>query len=206
MSAVATAVVGSAVIGGYVSSQAAGEAADAQTASAQAGIDAQNAQFAATQEVLSPYVDAGNAAISGQGDLLGLNGQEAQQAAYAGIENGAGFQAQVQQGEDAMLQNAAATGGLRGGNTQGALAQYRPQMLQQAIQSQLGNLGGIAGLGQASAAGVGAAGQNSANQISALHGQAGQAQAGAALAQGQAINGVVQGVGNIGTMAAMGAF
>ena len=46
-----------------------------------------------------------------------------------------------------MLQNAAATGGVRGGNTTGALATYRPQMLTQLIDQQYARLGGLSAQG-----------------------------------------------------------
>ena len=79
--------------------------------------------------------------------LTGLNGFDAQQKAINEIEQGAGFQELVQQGENAILQNAAATGGLRSGNTQASLARFRPQMLRDAIGERLTSLGGITSLG-----------------------------------------------------------
>ncbi len=57
-------------------------------------------------------------------------GMEAQQGAISGLEGSPIFQALARQGEDAILQNASATGGLRGGNVQGALGQFRPAALQ----------------------------------------------------------------------------
>ena len=54
----------------------------------------------------------------------------------------------VQQGQDAILQNASAIGGLRGGNTQAALAQFRPALLSQLIAEQYNRLGGLSSLGQ----------------------------------------------------------
>jgi hypothetical protein len=84
------------------------------------------------------------------------------------------------------LQNASATGGLRGGNVQGALGQFRPALLNQFIEQQYGRMAGIAGMGQNAAAGVGAAGMNTANQIGTQFGNIGQAQANQALARGQA--------------------
>ena len=149
-------VAGSA-ISANAQSDAASSAANAQTAASNAQIAAQQEALAETRALLQPYVDAGDSALIGQLDLLGMgeNGYAGQQAAIDNIEQSPLFQAQLKQGEDAMLQNAAATGGLRGGNMQGALAQYRPQMLNQQIQQQYGNLGGLVGMGQASAAGVG---------------------------------------------------
>lgn len=129
-----------------------------------------------------------------QQDLLGLNGADAQGRAISGIENSPYFSGLVKQGENAILQNASATGGLRGGNTQGALAQFRPQMLAAAIADQYQRLGGLTSLGQNAAAGVGNAGQNAANANSALLGQVGAAQAGGILGQAA---GQVQGINGI---------
>lgn len=195
MSFVAAAVVGSAVVGGVLQSKAAGKAADAQSASAAAGIDEQRRQFDQVRELLKPYVDAGTGALQGQLDLAGLGGAEAQQAAIQAIESSPEFAAITQQGENAMLQNASATGGLRGGNTQAALAQFRPQVLSGLIDKQYGRLGGLAGMGQASAAGVGAAGMQTGTNVSNLLQQQGAAQAGGALAQGQAIGNVFGQIG-----------
>lgn len=203
---VAAAVVGSAVVGGVMSSQAqkkaAKSAASAQSESSQAGIDEQRRQFDAIQELMKPYVNAGTQGLSGQQDLLGLNGNQAQQNAINNISNSAEFQTYLNQGENAIRQNASATGGLRGGNTQAALSQFSPQLLNQMIEQRYSNLGGLTSLGQNAAAGVGNAGVQSANNISNLLQSVGQAQAGSALAQGQAKanmwNSVSSAIGNVG--------
>lgn len=117
-----------------------------------------------------------------------------QQQAINEIEQGAAFKALAQQGENAILANASATGGLRGGNVQGALAQFRPALLNQFIEQQYNRLGNMAKIGQASAAGVGAAGVDAATNIGNALTAAGQAQAGNYLAQGNAIN---QALGNV---------
>lgn len=159
-------------------------ASQTQAASAQAGIDQQQKMFEALQQALSPYTQAGTGALGAYQNLSGLGGQQAQQSAISGIQNGAQFQALNQQGQNAILQNASATGGLRGGNTEAALAQFSPQWLQGLIQQSLGNYGNIASLGQSSAAGVGNAGMSSANSISQLLAQQGAATAGGQIAQG----------------------
>ncbi len=119
------------------------------------------------------------------------SGADAQRDAISGIESSPIFHALARQGEDAILQNSSATGGLRGGNVQGALGQFRPQMLNQFIEQQYGRLGGIAQMGQQSAAGVGSSGITSATNISQLLANAGSARAGAALGQGNVWGGVV---------------
>ena len=184
-------VGGTQVVGGIMQSSAASDAAGAQTAAAEAGIAEQRRQFDLVQQLLKPYVEAGTPALQQQQALIGLQGQEAQQQAISALEQGAGFQARVRQGEEALLQRASATGGLRGGNIQAALAQFRPQMLQQEIETQYGRLGGLTSLGQQSAAGVGTAGMQTGARVAGLYGDVGAAQAGKELAQGQAFANVL---------------
>lgn len=211
MSWVAAAVAGGTIVGGLLSSNAQQNAAEtasnAQTQSAQAGIAEQQRQFDAIQKLLAPYVQAGAPALAGQQDILGLNGAQAQQAAYAGLQNSPAFSSLAQQGENSILSNASATGGLRGGNTQAALAQFRPQLLSQLIDQQYSRLGGLTQLGQNSAAGVGTAGLQVGNNVSNLLQQQGAAQAGGALAQGRAQAGLYNNIGGaIGQFAGLGGF
>lgn len=198
---VAAAIIGSTLVSGVMQSRAASKAASAQTASAQAGIDEQRRQFDAVQELLAPFVGAGTTALGQQAALVGVEGSEAQRAAIQAIEQGPEFAALTRQGEEAILQSAAATGGLRGGNIQGALAQFRPQILSGLIEQQYGRLGGLAQMGQTSAAGVGTAGMQTGANISNLMQQQGAAQAGAALAQGQAWGNTL---GSLGMLAGRG--
>jgi hypothetical protein len=168
------------------SADAANNAAQIQSQSDQAGIAQQQQQFDAIQKLLSPYVTAGTGALGAQQDLLGLNGTGAQQTAISGIQSSPQFTALQQSGQNAILANASATGGLRGGNAQSALGQFTPQLLAQMIQQQYSNLGGLTSIGQNAAAGVGNAGMSTSNQITSLLGQQGSALAGGALASGRA--------------------
>ncbi len=177
--------VGSSIMSNRAANKAAGRAADAQTAAAQMGVEENRRQFDLVQSLLKPYVEGGTAAFKQQQNLLGVGGAAAQQQAIGALQNSPFFQAQLNQGTNALLQNASATGGLRGGNTQAALAQFAPQLLQQTYQNQLANLGGLASAGLGAATGTGNAAQNTAAQNSKLFGNMGQAQAGAALARGQ---------------------
>ncbi len=190
--AIAAIGIGGAAIGSsLIGANSAENAEDKQYAAANKGIDEQKRQFDAMQKLLSPYVNAGTGALQGQQDILGLNGANGQQAAINGIQSGPQFQAMQQQGENAILQNASATGGLRGGNTQAALAQFRPQLLAQLLQQQYQNLGGISAAGQNAAAGVGAAGLQTGANVSNLFQQQGAGQAGLELAKGNAASGII---------------
>lgn len=170
--------------GAQAQADAASAAATTQQAYAQSGIDEQKRQFDELVKLMQPFVSGGTGAFQQQQNLLGLGGADAQQQAIQGIQQGPQFQSLNQAGQEAILQNASATGGLRGGNTQAALGQFSPQLLNQLIQQQYGNLGGLAQMGQASAAGQASAGMQTGVNIANLLGQQGAAGAGGQLAQG----------------------
>lgn len=179
---------GSGLIGANASANAAESASAAQVASAQLGIDEQRRQFNKIQQLLSPYVRSGTDASNAMADMVGLNGREAERSAMRGIELSPEFAALNAAGENAILQNASATGGLRGGNVQGALAENRQGVLSGLTMQRYGQLGGLAGAGQASAAMQAQAGQAMGTNIAGLRGDQGAAQAGGALAAGNAFN------------------
>jgi hypothetical protein len=179
-------VGGTSLIGGAMQSSAAKKAGSLQADASALGVAETRAAREEMRKLLEPYTAAGAPALQQQMAALGLSGPEAQAAYVAQQEQSPTFQALARQGEEAMLQQASATGGLRGGNIQGALAQFRPNLLNQFLEQQYSRLGGITALGQQSAAGVGTAGMQSAGQISDLLGQAGAARAGAALGSAQA--------------------
>jgi hypothetical protein len=222
----AVAVAGATIVSGSMQSRAAKSAASSQERSAQEGIEEQRRQFDEITKILEPYVSAGQRALPGyapfqeagtrafeqQQALSGLLGPEAQRAAISTLEQGPEYQGLVRQGEEALLQRASATGGLRGGNIQAALAQFRPQMLSGLIEQQLGRLGGfsatglgvtgeLASLGQASAARQAALGSATGTSISGLLGGIGQARATAAgtigAAQAAGALGQAQAIGNL---------
>lgn len=206
---VAAAVGGAALVGGIYSanrqSNAASDAAGQQAASAQQGIDEQRRQFDAIQKLLSPYVSQGNTALTAQGNLTGLNGADAQQAAIAALQTSPQFTALQQQGESRILANASATGGLRGGNTQAALAQFSPALLSATINDQYARLGGLSSMGLGAATQTGNFGQASTSNVQQLLQQQGAALAGGSLAQGRAQAGYANAItGAIGAYAGMG--
>lgn len=187
---VATAIIGSSVIGGLMSSRAqkkaASSAAQAQSQAADAGIAEQRRQFDALQKLMAPFVKGGTDAFSQMMAISGAAGPEAQQELIAQIEAGPEYQSLVRSGEEAILQSASATGGLRGGNVQEALAKFRPEVLSSLIRDKYMQFGDIAGRGQNAAAGVGAAGMGTGANIAQLLQQQGAAIAGGQLARGQA--------------------
>ncbi len=200
--------IGTAVAGlgaAAMSSNASKSASNAQSAAAQAGINQQNQQFAAVQKLLSPYVSAGTSALARQQDLNGDNGASAQAAAIAALQASPQYTSQLAAGNNNILQNASATGNLRGGNTQAALAQFSPALLASTINDQYSRLGGMVSIGQNAAAGVGNAGMQTGGSIAALLQQQGAAQAGGALAAGKADVGYANAIaGGLGTYYGLG--
>lgn len=124
-----------------------------------------------------PYLNAGTGALSGMSRLLGLSGGPEQQAALAALEDSPGYLSAIRNGEEAVLQNAAATGGIRGGNTQRGLADFRSDTFADTLQRQLANLGGLAGMGMGATGSVAQLGQNKANAVTGLYDAQGDANA-----------------------------
>jgi hypothetical protein len=199
-------VGGSQLVSGLMQADAAEDAANIQAGAAGEGIAEQRRQFDALQALLKPYTEAGLPALQQQQAFLGLQGPEAERAAIERIQGGQTFQALQQQGENALLQTASATGGLRGGNLQGALAQFRPALLSSLIDQQYGRLGGLTTLGQRSAAGVGAAGMETGSNVSNLLAQQGAARAGGELGQARAYGQILNIPSQMAGMRAGGGF
>jgi hypothetical protein len=170
------------LLGGKGAKKAAKAAARAQQQSAQMAIDQQNRLFDITRADNLPFIQAGQKAVGAEGDLLGLNGGDVQSTAIQGLKDSPLFRSLYDTGEEALLANASATGGLRGGNTQRGLADFGSDTLARVIQQQLSNLGGLRGSGQATGTALGGLSGNNAAQISALLNQQGSAKAGGILA------------------------
>ncbi|MBB4857012.1 hypothetical protein HNO88_000309 [Novosphingobium chloroacetimidivorans] len=187
---------------GSAQKSAAKKAAAAQTAADQAAIAQQQQQYQQTRTDLAPWMQAGQSALGGQGDLLGLNGAGPQQSSIDALKASPLYASLFGNGQEALLANASATGGLRGGNLQGASMNFGRDTLSAVIQNQLANLGGVSQQGQNAAAQVGNFGANAANNISGALQSTGQAQAGAALATGAANAGMITGAASaIGSLA-----
>jgi hypothetical protein len=183
--AIAGSVAGTQMVVGAMASN---KAAKAQKKSAQSGIDEQRRQFDTMRAGLEPYSQAGTTALAGQQNLLGLGGADAQAQSIQQLQNSPMFRQLAMQGDNAILQNASATGGLRGGNTQAALGQFRPNLLNSLIDQQYSRLGGMANMGQNSAAMTGQAGMMTGQQISGLYGQQGAATAGGIISGANSVN------------------
>lgn len=178
---VAAAIGVSAVAGVAGSAMAASSASDAADASANAqsaanarSVAEQQREFNTIQGLLQPYNTAGTNALTPLQNLEGANGVGAQQTYLSQLEASPLYQTQMQQGTNAILQNASATGGLRGGNTQLALGKLGQQTLASTAQLQAGMLGGLVQTGLGAATQTGVAGSNMANSITQANTALGQ--------------------------------
>jgi hypothetical protein len=205
---VATAVIGSAVVGAGTSlissnkqAKAAKSASQTEAAAYRQAAEEARGAYADIADLLQPYADVGEPALQQMMAASGLSGPQAQQAYISGVQAGPEFQALVRQGEESILQRAAATGGVRGGNVQGALAQYRPQVLSQLLQQQYSRLGGLADIGRQTTAAIGQARENEATRIANALIGAGTATAGGITAAGayqaEGIQGIGQGLNRV---------
>lgn len=195
---------GASILGGITGGKGASKAAKIQADAYKQGLAQQQAQWNQTQANLSPFLNLGTSAVNPLGNLVGVNGNTAQQAAIDSLQNGPLFSSLVRNGENSILANAAATGGLRGGNTQNSLANFRSDTLAQVIQQQLGNLGGLVNTGVGAANSLGSFGQANANASSNLLGQIGNAQAAGAAAPYSAFQNALGGVLSSGVLNGIG--
>jgi hypothetical protein len=146
------AAVGATVVAGVASSamaaNQAGKANASQQQQAQSQLELAQRQYDTAQSQLSPYLAAGQTGLTDYGDLLGANGNDAQSAAIGGIKNGAQYQGLMQTGNENILANASATGGLRGSNTSNTLANTSISTLNGLITQRLAGYGQLMSSGQ----------------------------------------------------------
>ena len=196
---------GTSLISGAIQGSAATKAAGIQAGAAEKGLEETKRQFDVSTELLRPYANAGIPGLEGMLNLAGLGEEGAQAEAIRAIEAGPEFEALTRSGEEAILAQSSATGGLRGGNTQTALSQYRPQVLSSLINQTYNRLGGIASFGQAAATGQAAQATAFGQNVTQGYENIGAAQAGGVLGKGKAYGDVFGGIGQMtGYMAGKG--
>lgn len=169
--------LGSSLLSGIFGSKGAKKAAQAQAQAFQQAIGEQRRQFDTSRADNMPFMQGGYQGLDGFLDLVGLNGVDVQGAAIERLKGSPGFTSRYDTGVDTILQNASATGGLRGGNTQGSLAQFGSSLLDDVIRQQLGNFSGLIQTGSGTAMNLGQLGQQNANAISELLSSQGKANA-----------------------------
>ena len=135
-----------------------GQAAELERRKREATLNAQNqARFSALRgenlAMLDPYRQAGSLATGQMSSLLGLGTPEQQAAARASFSESPGQAFLREQQDKSLLQNAAAIGGLGGGNVRTALQSQAFGRAQTDYQNYLSQLGALSGQGLTAAQG-----------------------------------------------------
>lgn len=188
---------GASILGGVLGKGASKKAQAAQTAAINQATAEQRRQYDITRADNLPWLTAGQGALGQQQGLLGLQGGDIQSQLIAQLKGSPAFTSLYDTGADTILQSAAATGGLRGGNLNNSLAQFSSGLLSTAIQNQLQNLGGLSGMGQQAGATLGQFGANSTNQIAQLLQQQGNVNAAGIGQRAGMLNNTINGLAGI---------
>jgi hypothetical protein len=137
-------------------------------------------EFRTAANAFSPYQQTGGAANTMYGNALGLGGQQGYDAALGAFHQGPGFQFALDQANQNILRNNAATGGLASGNVLTALQDRAQGMQNQEYQGWLDNLFRGSGQGILGAQGQSQALQNLGQQIGQTGAQKADVHTGAA--------------------------
>lgn len=207
MSGVATAIVGSAIVGGYVANQSAKSAAGAQRDAAELASNTELEQYRQNREDMQPWREAGQQALGQITAGTGAGGDFNRDFTLADFYKDPGYDFRLQQGQRGLDATAAARGGaLSGGAIKGAL-RYN----QDYASGEFGNaynrfnndrtqrfnrLASVAGIGQTATRDVANMGSQTASNVAQNQIGAGNAQASSYVGQGNAISGAAQTLGN----------
>lgn len=193
--------IGGSILSSALGAKSAGNAASQMSQAFQKGIEGTNEQFDATKANIDPFIQAGTTGLDQYQAGLGLLGKDAQSKFYSDYQQSPAQQYQMQQGEQAILRNAAATGGLQGGNVLQALQQHGMGIASQGIENQMNRLSGLSGQGLSAGLGLGNLGAQKSANIANLLGQQGQAMASGTMGKNTAmqsgLSGVMQGLGGL---------
>jgi len=227
MSGVATAIVGGAVIGGVLTSQASKSAANTQAAAADRATQAQQDALAQQMELQKPFTEAGTTAVNQLSAMTQPGGAATKEFSYGPFNYSAdpGYAFRLKEGMNAMNATAAARGGLISGNALKAGQDYGQaqgsQEYQNSFNRYLSNYANaqntfqmnrnnlinplqfLSSQGQASAANQAANVGNFGTAQAANITGAGNALAAGQIGSANAFNSALGGIGNAAQMGAM---
>jgi len=192
----AVAAAGAVVVGSVIASNAAGDAADAQSESSANSIGEQRRQFDLTRSDYAPYREAGTKAL---GHLqTDINAP----VTSADVMSDPGYQFGLKQGQLGLDRKAAAGGGRVSGAALKSASEYATNYATagygaayQRRQDRLNRLASLAGLGQTATSGSATAGASASNAITGIVGAQGDATGAARLAQGNIWGSAVNQIG-----------
>lgn len=193
---------GSALAGGYMSSKASSNAADAQTQAANQANQTQQAMYDQTRTDNMPWHDAGVTALNQLSTGTQPGGQFMHSFNAQDFVKDPGYAFRIQQGQDALDNSAAAHGSLLSGAQIKASTDYNQNFASNEYSNaynrfntdrsnQFNRLSGVAGTGQTANNLVGQIGMGTANQISSNTLGAGNARASGYMGQANALTGAI---------------
>lgn len=188
---------GASIVGAKKGEEAAERATRAQVQAGEQALDVQLQMFREQQAAQEPFRQVGLQATEQLSGLAGLQGTEAQQAAFGQFETSPGFEFRQQQGQQAVERGAAARGGLLSGKGLRGVEEVSQNIASQEFGNYVSALQGLAGLGpQATTRQNIAGGAFAANQATTLQ-NIGAARATGFGAQNQAFQTGLQGVSDV---------
>lgn len=207
MSGIATAIVGSAIIGGITASNAAGDAADAQVQSTQEANATQLKMFEQNRADQEPWRQAGVTALGQLGAGTVSGGDFNRDFTMADFTKDPGYDFRMKEGQRGLDSSAAARGGALSGAAIKASERYNQDYASGEYQNaynrfnadrtaRFNRLSSLAGVGQTATNQVGAQGAQTANTISENQIGAGDARASGYIGQGNAMSGAANTLGN----------
>lgn len=199
--------IGGGILSGILGSQATSSAADAQQQAANNALMLQQQMWKQGQKNLQPYMTGGNNALATLSQLYGLGGTpDAATAAKLRdyLTSLPGYQFTLGQGIQGIDRSAASKGTLQSGGTMKDAMAYATGLADSTYQNYINQLYGLAGLGQASAAGQAANSVNASGNMANALLAAGQANAAGTIGGANAwAGGIGSGINNALTLYAM---
>lgn len=207
MSGIATAIVGSAVVGGYFNNRAASNAQASQERMTDSSNALLDRQYDQTREDAAPWRQAGVTALGQLGTGTAEGGDFNRDFTMADFTSDPGFEFRREQGLRGVEARAASRGLLGSGGTLKDLTTFNSGLASQEFgdsynrwntdrTNRFNRLSTLAGLGQTANTQVGNAGAATAGAISNNMTSLGNAQAGASIARGNAFSGAANTLGN----------
>jgi hypothetical protein len=207
MSGIATAIVGSAVIGGVVASNSASKAAKAQQNAADKASATELEQFYQNREDMQPWREAGAGALKQMTEGTAVGGDFNRDFTLADFAQDPGYQFRLDEGTRALERGAAARGGVLSGGALRGVTRYGQDYASGEYQNaynrfnndrtqRFNRLASLAGTGQTATRDVAQMGSQVAGNVANNIIGAGNAQASSYVGQGNAISGAAQSLGN----------
>ena len=207
MSGIATAIVGSAVIGGVVASNSARSAANAQRDASQLASQTELEQYYQNREDMQPWREAGTGALGQMTAGTQPGGDFNRDFTLADFTKDPGYDFRQQQGQRGVEASAAARGGILSGAALKGLTRYNQDYASGEYQNaynrfnndrtqRFNRLASLAGVGQTATRDVAQQGAQVASNVGNNIMGAGNAQASSYVGQGNAISGAANTLGN----------